>query len=75
MLLCMDLAGQWGTVCDDRWTTEDAQVVCQQLGYQGAAVALTSSYFGNGIGNIWMDGVDCVGNESRLQVRLSDDKS
>ena len=59
-------AGEWGTVCDDSWTPEDAEVACRQLGYAGTASAHTRATFGAGTGQIWMDDVRCAGDEERL---------
>ena len=57
--------GEWGTVCDDRFTSDDAAVVCRQLGLAGGQ-AHTRAHFGAGTGTIWMDDVSCGGGESRL---------
>ena len=59
--------GEWGTVCDDGWDLNDARVVCRQLGLGPPITVLKSAHYGEDSGKIWLDEVDCVGNELRIQ--------
>ncbi|XP_043092910.1 scavenger receptor cysteine-rich type 1 protein M130-like [Puntigrus tetrazona] len=56
----------WGSVCDDQWDIRDAQVVCRQLGCGAALRADGNSVFGAGEGVVWMNRVECRGNEIHL---------
>ncbi|KAL1275633.1 hypothetical protein QQF64_035256 [Cirrhinus molitorella] len=56
----------WGSVCDDQWDISDAQVVCRQLGCGAAVRADRNSVFGAGEGVVWLNRVECRGNEIHL---------
>ena len=58
--------GTWGTICDNSWDLQDANIVCRDLGYDGALSAPGDAAFGQGTGQIWLDDVKCVGNETMI---------
>ncbi|XP_061876056.1 scavenger receptor cysteine-rich type 1 protein M130-like [Colius striatus] len=59
--------GSWGTVCNDAWDVQDAEVACRQLGCGPAMAALPEAAFGEGTGPIWLEQVECQGTEAALQ--------
>ena len=66
--------GVWGTVCDDKWSNVDANVVCTQLGFHNTTGKTTwsaqgkkpSMLYGVGTGPVWLDEVQCSGAEDAL---------
>ena len=52
-----------GTVCNDRLSEEAVKVVCHEFGF-GAGELTTG--FGAGTGLIWLENVDCDGDEGSL---------
>ena len=58
--------GQWGTICNSGWGINDARVACRQLGYKYALRVLPSSQVPNVGRRVWLDNVQCRGNEQSL---------
>ena len=62
---------QWGTVCRNGWSNQDAKVICRQLGYpegnhQAVTRGIVYGYYGQGTGPIWLADVDCTGTETNI---------
>ena len=57
---------QWGTVCDNSWDSRDAFVVCNELGLVKAIHETKKAKYGQGIGPVWLNNVQCTGGESSL---------
>ena len=65
--------GKWGTVCDDHpidgysghTNNNAANVICQMLGFKYGE-AKNEAFFGRGSGKIWLDDVNCSGDEKSL---------
>ncbi|XP_040189953.1 lysyl oxidase homolog 3 isoform X2 [Rana temporaria] len=57
---------EWGTICDDDFTMENAHILCRHLGFTEATGWTHSAKYGKGIGRIWLDNVICSGREKSI---------
>ena len=63
----ISLNGVWGTICDNHaWNIRNAHVICRMLGFPAATTALGSAVFGRGKGVIWLETLNCTGNENSI---------
>ncbi|XP_068172917.1 HHIP-like protein 1 isoform X1 [Antennarius striatus] len=62
------IRGQWGTVCDDLFTTKAGSVVCRQLGFKTALAVMKRAVLGEADSavRILLDDVECEGDERSL---------
>ena len=63
--ICINNA--WGTVCSNRFSSSDAQVICRNLGYpfiDSYSIPLLES--AQGSGPVFSDELECAGNEQSV---------
>uniref|UniRef100_A0A7N8XIR3 HHIP-like protein 1 n=1 Tax=Mastacembelus armatus TaxID=205130 RepID=A0A7N8XIR3_9TELE len=62
------IGGEWGTVCDDLFTTKAGAVVCRQLGFRTALAVMKRAALGEAdrTVRILLDDVECEGGERSL---------
>ncbi|CAL9686850.1 unnamed protein product [Knipowitschia caucasica] len=59
--------GEWGTICDDDFSIQNANVLCRQMGFVEATGWAHSAKYGKGQGKIWLDNVNCNGGEKGIE--------
>lgn len=56
---------KWGDICVDKWTINEAKIVCKSLGLELPAFAIKRQMFASNYGRVkLLRGVKCMGNES-----------
>ena len=56
----LKIVNQWGTLCGNDLTKNEATVICQQLGFHGG-IAMQPGLFGAGTGPVHLSGFQCEG--------------
>ena len=56
--------GEWGTVCDNHFDDYDADVICKMLNFTDSTKVYKAAHFGEGVGPIWLDNLDCEYGET-----------
>ncbi|XP_051896698.1 deleted in malignant brain tumors 1 protein-like [Pristis pectinata] len=65
--------GSWGTVCSESLDDVDAEIICKQLQCGPVqSILYDARTFGEGSGNIWLEGVACDSHELTLWQCRSD---
>lgn len=62
----MNTFPDWGVICGDSWSILEAMVVCKMLGLNYASNAAQTNFFGGNSSNILLSGIQCRGNETKL---------
>ena len=58
--------GNWGTICDDEWGMQEADVTCREMNCGNGISVKYESFFGKGQDQILLDDVECTGHEKSL---------
>ena len=58
--------GVWGSICDDSWSYNDADLVCRMLGFENARRIYYRAYYGTAPGPIHLDDLRCSPTDSSL---------
>ena len=67
-VLVADNHGQFGYICDDKWSLDDGHVICRQLKLGRASAVFSESHYENVNESIpiLLDDLECVRNESSI---------
>lgn len=73
--IAINREGEWGTICDDAFGEEEAEVLCRMAGYNGGAFDNGQYNIGDGKiddvsradHKIWIDELRCDGNELSIE--------
>ena len=61
--------GEWGSICNDGWSLQDAEVICKQLHFNGVVSTPNVRFYGPGDRNtpVQLTQVSCNGDEEQLR--------